>query len=25
MGLAPVGDAMPDYVERSLTPLPEIV
>ena len=25
MGLAPVGDAMPDYVERSLTPLLEIV
>ena len=25
MGLAPVGDAMPDYVERSLTPLSEIV
>jgi 2-haloalkanoic acid dehalogenase type II len=24
-GLAPVGDAMPDYVERSLTPLLEIV
>jgi len=25
MGLAPVGDAMPDYSERSLTPLLEIV
>ena len=25
MGLAPLGDATPDYVERSLTPLTEIV
>ena len=25
MGLAPVSDATPDYVERSLTPLLEIV
>jgi hypothetical protein len=25
MGLAPVGDTKPDYVERSLTPLLEIV
>jgi len=25
MGLAPVGDAVPDYTERSLTPLLEIV
>ena len=25
MGLAPVGNATPDYTERSLTPLLEIV
>jgi hypothetical protein len=25
MALAPVGEAVPDYIERSLTPLLEIV